>query len=74
MMDRFIGEPSLDELLVDPILEMMMHADGCSMAQLTAIMETAATAPVYLRQYHDEEVAVPPLSTRGWARFVWPAD
>jgi hypothetical protein len=74
MMDRFVGEPSLAELLADPILDMMMHADGCGMAQLTAIMETAATATVYVRQHHDEDVAMPPLSTRGSARLAGPAD
>jgi hypothetical protein len=44
MMTRLKGEAPLAELLADPILDLMMRADGCSMAQLAAIIETAAAA------------------------------
>lgn len=43
-MTRLKGEAPLAELLADPILDLMMRADGCSMAQLAAIIETAAAA------------------------------
>jgi hypothetical protein len=38
-MDRFTGEPSLAELLADPILQLMMRADGCDMSQLATVIE-----------------------------------
>jgi hypothetical protein len=43
-MDGYAGEPSLDELLADPTLHLMMEADGCDMAQLAAIIGNAAGA------------------------------
>ena len=45
-MDRYAGEPSLDELLADPTLHVMMEADGCDMAQLAAIVGNATGAPI----------------------------
>lgn len=37
-MDRFAGEPTLDEVLSDPIVHVMMKADGLDMLRLCEIL------------------------------------
>lgn len=43
-MDRFSGEPSLEELLSDPLIHRVMKADDVSMLRLCEILVKAAGA------------------------------
>jgi hypothetical protein len=43
-MDRFIGEPSLDEILSDPLVRSLMKADGIEMRRLCEVLVKAASA------------------------------
>jgi len=43
-MDRFIGEPTLDEILSDPVVRSIMKADGIEMRRLCEILVKAASA------------------------------
>jgi len=43
-MDRFAGEPTLDEMLSDPIIRRVMRADGIDMRRLCEILVKAASA------------------------------
>jgi hypothetical protein len=38
---NIVGEPSLDELLADPLLHLVMRRDGVSFAQLRAVIAEA---------------------------------
>ncbi len=48
-MNRDTREPSLAELLEDPILHLMMQADGCDPARLAAIIACAGRAVAHGR-------------------------
>lgn len=41
-MDRFAGEPTLEEVLSDPIVHEMMKADGLDMLRLCDVLLKAA--------------------------------
>ena len=43
-MDRFVGEPSLDEILSDPLVRSLMKADGVEMRRLCEVLVKAASA------------------------------
>ena len=43
-MDRFVGEPSLDEILSDPLVRSLMKADGIEMRRLCEVLVKAASA------------------------------
>ena len=43
-MDRFVGEPSLDEILSDPLIRTLMKADGIEMRRLCEVLVKAASA------------------------------
>ena len=43
-MDRFVGEPSLDEILSDPLVRSLMKADGIEMRLLCEVLVKAASA------------------------------
>lgn len=43
-MDRFVGEPSLDEILSDPLVRSVMKADGIEMRRLCEVLVKAASA------------------------------
>lgn len=43
-MDRFAGEPTLDELLSDPVIRRVMEADGIDRRGLCRILAKAAGA------------------------------
>jgi hypothetical protein len=43
-MERFTGEPNLDEILSDPIIRSVMKADGIDMRRLCEILVKAAGA------------------------------
>ena len=42
-MDRFVGEPSLDEILSDPLVRSLMKADGIEMRRLCEVLVKAAS-------------------------------
>lgn len=42
-MNRFAGEPTLDEVLSDPIIRRVMRADGIDMRRLCEILVKAAS-------------------------------
>jgi len=46
VMDRFIGEPSLDEILSDPLVRSLMKADGIEMRRLCEVLVKAASVLV----------------------------
>lgn len=43
-MDQFAGEPTLDEVLSDPLLHRVMRADGINMKRLCEILVKASAA------------------------------
>jgi hypothetical protein len=43
-MDRFAGEPTLDEMLSDPLVRTVMRADGIDRRGLCEILVKAAQA------------------------------
>ncbi len=43
-MTQYSGEPSLAELLADPIMHQMMRADGCDIDCLNAIIDKIVPA------------------------------
>lgn len=45
-MDRFAGEPTLEEVLSDPIVFLMMKADGLDMLRLCEILLKAGSHAV----------------------------
>ena len=42
-MDQFAGEPTLDEVLSDPLLHRVMKADGINMKRLCEILVRASS-------------------------------
>ncbi|HKT20104.1 MAG TPA: hypothetical protein VJR47_18770 [Stellaceae bacterium] len=43
-MEHFVGEPTLDEILSDPLVRSIMKADGIEMRRLCEILVKAASA------------------------------
>jgi len=56
-MSRYRGEPSLNELLDDPIVDLIMRADGCDRAQLETIID-GATAQAPAKRERERKAAV----------------
>jgi hypothetical protein len=49
-MNRFGGEPTLEEVLSDPIIHRMMRADGINMLRLCEILVKATLAVTPMRR------------------------
>ena len=47
-MKRFAGEPSLDEILSDPVVLSLMKADGIDQSDLRSVLAKAALASTLL--------------------------
>jgi hypothetical protein len=72
-MNRYAGEPSLDELLADPTLHVMMRADGCDMTQLAAIIGNATGAATVSSPVARDEKAASRDPARAKSGLTWPA-
>lgn len=70
-MDRFSGKPSLPELLADPILHLMMRADGCDMSQLTALIKNKPGGAALISTARVPDATIEPLARARPSRVVF---